>query len=96
MATHGNQVVILQSFITCLFCCCATVVIEEHWPFNKLLSMGSYDSVTVDKFGKNGWPFFWPLFLAFGSFLAHFWTRFGLLAKSRSGNPAVERRHLGR
>jgi len=31
--------------------------------------MGSYDFVTADKFGKSGWPFFWPLVLAFGSFL---------------------------
>jgi len=23
--------------------------------------MGSYDFVTVDKFGKNGWPFFGPM-----------------------------------
>ena len=30
--------------------------------FNKLLSMGSYDFVTAYKFGKNGWPFFGPLF----------------------------------
>jgi len=32
--------------------------------------MGSYDFVTVDKFGKNGWSFFWPRVLDFGSFLA--------------------------
>jgi len=51
--------------------------------FNKLLSMGSYDFVTADKFGKSGWLFFWPHVIKFGSF----WTRFGLLAKSRSGNP---------
>jgi len=31
--------------------------------------MGSYDFVTADKGGKNGWPFFWPLVLEFGSFL---------------------------
>jgi len=24
--------------------------------------MGSYDFVTAVKFGKKGWPFFWPLF----------------------------------
>jgi len=41
--------------------------------------MDSYDFVTADKFGKNGWP----LVLEFG----YFWTRFGPLAKSRSGNP---------
>jgi len=32
--------------------------------------MGSYDFVTADKFGKNGWSFFWPHILEFGSFLA--------------------------
>jgi len=37
-------------------------------PFNKLLS--SFDFVVADNFGKNGWPFFWPLVLEFGSFLA--------------------------
>jgi len=31
--------------------------------------MGSYDFVTGDKFGKNGWTFFLPLVLEFGSFL---------------------------
>jgi len=30
--------------------------------------------------------FFWALVLEFGSYLALFWTRFGPLAKSRSGN----------
>jgi len=30
--------------------------------------MGSYDFATADKFGKNGWPFLWPLVLEFGSF----------------------------
>jgi len=30
MATHGNEVVLLRSFITYVFCRCATVVIEEH------------------------------------------------------------------
>ena len=58
-------------------------------PFNKLLSTGSYDFVTIDEFGKNDWPFFWPLVLAIGSFLALFWTRFDPLAKRRSGNTAV-------
>jgi len=47
--------------------------------------MGSYDFVTADKFGKNDWPFLWPHVLEFGSF----WTRFGPLAKSRFGYPAV-------
>jgi len=32
MATHGNKVVLLQSFIMYLFCCWATIVIEEHCP----------------------------------------------------------------
>jgi len=32
--------------------------------------MSSYDFVTANKFGKIGWPFFWPHFLEFGSFLA--------------------------
>jgi len=32
--------------------------------------MCSYDFVTADKFGKNGWPFFWSLVLEFGSFLS--------------------------
>jgi len=50
--------------------------------------MGSHDFGTADKFGKNGWPFFWPLVIEFGSF----WTRFGPLEKSRSGNPEL---HLG-
>jgi len=41
--------------------------------------MGLYDFVTADKFGKNGWPFFWPHHvLEFG----FFWTRFGPLTKS--------------
>jgi len=31
--------------------------------------MGSYGFVTADKFGKNDWPFFWPLVLEFASFL---------------------------
>ena len=31
--------------------------------------MSSYDFVTADKFGKNGWPFFWPHVLEFGSCL---------------------------
>ena len=44
-------------------------------PFNKLLSIGSYDFVAADKFGKNGWPLSWPLVLEFGSFSAIFWTR---------------------
>jgi len=35
---------------------------------------------------ENGWPFFGPLWKS----LALFWTRFGPLAKSRSGNPVVE------
>jgi len=39
--------------------------------------MGSYDFVTADKFGKNGWPFFGSL----SWHLALFWTRFGPLAK---------------
>jgi len=31
MATHGNdEVVLLPSFITYLFCCCATIAIEKH------------------------------------------------------------------
>jgi len=30
---------------------------------------------------------FLAFILEFGSFLDFFWTRFGLLAKSRSGNP---------
>jgi len=30
LAAHGNEVVLLQYFITYLFCCCATIVIEEH------------------------------------------------------------------
>jgi len=38
-------------------------------PFNKLQSMGSYDFVTADIFGKNGWP----LVLEFGSFLDKIW-----------------------
>jgi len=46
-----------------------------------MLNMGSYDFVTADKFGKNGWTFFWSLVLEFGSFLTLFWTRFGPLAK---------------
>jgi len=38
--------------------------------FNKLLHMGSYDFVTVDKFGKNGWSLFWPhVFVFFWLFL---------------------------
>jgi len=45
--------------------------------------MGSYNFVTADKFGKNGWPFFGPLSWN----LALVWTRFGPLAKSRSGHP---------
>jgi len=36
-------------------------------PFNKLLS--SFDFVTADNFGKNGWLFFWHLVLEFVSFL---------------------------
>ena len=44
-------------------------------PFNKLLSIGSYDFVAADKFGKNGWPLSWPLVLEYGSFSAIFWTR---------------------
>jgi len=28
---------------------------------DKLPSMGLYDFVTADKFGKSGWPFFGPL-----------------------------------
>jgi len=32
--------------------------------------MGSHDLVTADIFGQNGWPFLWPHFLEFGSFLA--------------------------
>jgi len=44
--------------------------------------MGSYDFVTADMFGKNGWPFFSPL----SSNLALFWARFDPLAKL-SGNP---------
>ena len=32
--------------------------------------MGSYDFITVDKFGKNSWTFFWSLVLEFDSFLA--------------------------
>jgi len=27
-------------------------------PFHKLLSIGSYDFVTADKFVKNNWPIF--------------------------------------
>jgi len=43
------------------FCCCATIVIEEYtMPFNKLLSIGLYDFVTVDKFGKMVGPFLAP------------------------------------
>jgi len=34
----------------------------------------SYDFVTADKFGKNGWPFIWPLVLEFGSFLHWIWS----------------------
>jgi len=45
--------------------------------------MGSYDFVTADKFGKNGWPFCSPLSYN----LVIFWARFGSLAKRRSGNP---------
>jgi len=30
--------------------------------------MGSDDFVTADKSEKNGWPFFWPFVLEFGSF----------------------------
>jgi len=33
--------------------------------------------------------FFWPLVLKFGSILGLFWTKFGPLAKSRSGNPVL-------
>jgi len=54
MATHGNEVVILRSFIMYMFWHCAAIVLDD-WgtlPFNKLLSMGSYDFVTADKFGK--------------------------------------------
>ena len=53
-------------------------------PFN----IGSYDFVTADKLEKNGWPFFWSRVLEFGPCLALFSTRFGPLAKNRSGNPA--------
>jgi len=64
--------------------------------YNKLLSMGSYDFVTADKFGKNSWPYFWPLVSKFGSFLAIFWARFDPFAKSRSGNPVLINRLLER
>ena len=47
--------------------------------------MGSYDFVTADKFGKNGWPFFIPL----SSNLTFFWAIFGLLGKRRSGTLSV-------
>jgi len=56
-------------------------------PFDKLLSMVSYDFAIADKIGKNGWPIFWPLILEFDSFLALFRTRFAPLARSSSGNP---------
>jgi len=58
--------------------------------------MGSYDFVTADKFGKNSWPYFWPLVSKFGSSLAIFWARFDPLAKSRSGNPVLISRLLER
>ena len=51
--------------------------------------MGSYDFVTADKFGKDSWSFFWRLVLESGSLLAHFWVRFGPLAKRRSGKLAT-------
>jgi len=35
-------------------------VIEEHCHLNKLLSMGSYDFVTADKFRKMVGPFLAP------------------------------------
>jgi len=56
MATHGNEVVVLQSFVMLLNYNC-------NWgtlPFNKLLSMSSHEFVTADKFGKYGWPFLAP------------------------------------
>jgi len=53
------------------------------------VSMGSYDFVTADEFGKGSWPFFWPLVLKFGSLLALFWARFGPLAKRRFGRLAT-------
>jgi len=50
--------------------------------------MGSYNFANPDKFGKKWLALFWPLVLAFGSFLALFWTIFDPLAKCRSGNTA--------
>jgi len=49
--------------------------------------MSSYDFVTAVKIRRNCWPYYWPLALEFGSFLLFVRTRFGPLAKSRSGNP---------
>jgi len=48
--------------------------------------MGSHEVVTADKFGQNGWPFPWPPCIRIWLFFGSFWTRFGPLAKSRSGN----------
>ena len=48
--------------------------------------MGSHDFVIAVKIEKNGWLFFGPLWKS----LAIFWTRFGPLAKSRSGNPGCD------
>jgi len=55
--------------------------------------MGSHDWVTADKVGK--WlALFMALCLRIWLFLGLFWTRFGPLAKSRSGNPGYGRRFL--
>jgi len=51
--------------------------------------MGSYDFVTADKYGKKWLALFWPC-LRIWLFFALFWTRFGPLAKSRSGNPGQQ------
>jgi len=45
--------------------------------------MGSHDFVIAVKIGKMVGPFLGPLYWS----LALFWTRFGPLVKSRSGNP---------
>jgi len=61
--------------------------------------MATYNFVTADKFGKNDWPYFWPLWFRIWLFLAAFFgTKFGLLAKSRPGNPGdhpIQLRHGG-